>query len=242
MYRTPFAYFDLIETFPKGGCAVCKLVQRDTAQYVDTVLFEYANEPALRARFADGRGVCYDHGLLLKHNKIGNVIGVARLYRESLDALLEVLDAAGTAEKREPRGLFARKRPDANAVALAERLEPQNGAGCMVCDKLIEFEQLYIDMFNRYLGEARFVEALRTSDGVCLPHLRVILRHVEQPDHAQTLVSIQRDVWRSLRDEVALFEDKQNYERLGGGFGAEADSWVRAILRLAGEVFGLRRR
>ena len=245
-YRTPFAYFDLIETFakPKDGCAVCTLVQRDVQQYIDNVLFEFANEPGLRATFSAGRGVCIEHGLMLKNNKIGNVIGIARMYGEALDELLIILDGAASTPSAPARGLFNRPKPSADAAALADQLEPRED--CIACAKLVEFEGVYIDMFNRYLSDERFVTALRGSPGVCLPHLRLILRRLESADHAQTLVAIQRDIWRSLRAEITVFHDKQNYEMIDGGqkIGAEGDSWIRAILRFAGErgVFGLRRK
>lgn len=242
VYRTPFAYFDLVETFPKPGCAVCVLMQRDVARYIDNVLFEFANEPDLRATFSAGRGMCIEHGLMLKNNKIGNVIGIARLYRESLDDLLKILDDK-TVPPVPTRGLFGRSKTSPVGESLADQLEPQNGAGCIACERLNEYEQTYLDMFNRYLSDTRFIDAFRQSEGLCLPHFRRALRTVEQPADTERLVSIQRDIWTALRDQVALFHEKQNYEHIGEAFGVEADSWIRAILRFAGEkgIFGTRR-
>lgn len=252
VYRTPFAYFDLVETFPRPGCAVCGLVQRDVQRFIDNMLFEFANEPELRALFSAGRGMCIEHGLMLKNNKIGNVIGIARLYREALDDLLKILDddrnngagrarPASSPQQPARQGLFRRKTADVGGAALADQLEPQTG--CIACERLDDYEAMYLDMFNRYLSDARFVEAFRQSSGVCLPHLRLALRRVESAADRQTLVTIQRDIWARLREEVALFLEKQNYEHIGEAVGAEGDSWIRAILRLAGErgVFGLRR-
>jgi hypothetical protein len=242
VYRTPFAYFDLVETFPKPGCAVCSLAQRDVQQYIDNMLFEFANEPGLRALFSAGRGVCIEHGLMLKNNKIGNVIGIARMYRETLDDILAILDGAPVKTVEPPRlqrllGAPAR----ADGGSLADQLEPS--ARCIACERLEEFEAVYIDMFNRYLNDERFLSAFRASQGLCLPHFRQALRRVESPEMVQVLAGIQRDIWSSLRDEVHLFLEKQNYEHIGDPVGDEGDSWVRAILRMAGErgVFGLRR-
>lgn len=242
VYRTPFAYFDLVESFHKPGCTICNLMQRDVQQFIDNMLFEYANEPGLRREFSAGRGVCIEHGLMLKNNKIGNVIGVTRLYQDTLDDLLKILNETpvGTIEPK----AFQRLRgapPKADGEALADLLEPTEG--CIACERLDEYETMYLDMLNRYMLDERFYEAYRQSNGICLPHFRKALRHIESPDAARALVRLQRDIWSSLREEMAVFFEKQNYEHIGEPIGAEGDSWIRAILRMAGErsVFGLRR-
>lgn len=242
VYRTPFAYFDLVETFPKPGCAICNLMQRDAQQFIDNLLFEYANEPGLRREFSAGRGVCVEHGLMLKNNKIGNVIGVTRLYMDTVDDLLAILDGTpvGTVEPPPLQRLFG-ATPKADGAALADLLEPTEG--CIACDRLDEYEAMYLEMFDRYILDERFQTAFRQSNGICLPHFRGALRRIEAPEGVRALVQMQRDIWRSLREEMGVFFEKQNYEHIGEAIGAEGDSWIRAILRMAGErgVFGLRR-
>jgi uncharacterized protein DUF6062 len=242
VYRTPFAYFDLVETFPKPGCAVCNLLQRDVQQFIDNLLFEYANEPGLRREFSNARGMCIEHGLMLKNNKIGNVIGINRLYQDALDDLLAILDdkPVGSVEPT-PFQRLLRSPVKADGDSLADLLEPTEG--CIACGRLEAFETMYMQMFDRYMLDERFLDSYSRSNGVCLPHFRKALRHIQSPEGAQALVRLQRDIWRSLRSEMALFYEKQNYEHIGEAIGAEGDSWIRAILRLAGErgVFGLRR-
>jgi hypothetical protein len=241
-YRTPFTYFDLIETFPKPGCALCNLLQRDVQQYIDNMLFEYANDPGLRAHFSAGRGMCYEHGQMMRYNRIGNVIGIARLYRDTLDELLRILDETPVSAADQPRlQRLLGAPPRADSSPLADALEP--AADCAACERMIEFEKSYLDTFSKYLTDERFAAAYRESQGVCLPHFRLMLRHMDNPDSLQAAIHIQRDIWRSLHDEVALFMDKQNYEHIGDPVGSEGDSWVRAILRMAGErgIFGTRR-
>lgn len=242
VYRTPFTYFDLIETFARPGCAICNLLQRDVQQYIDNMLFEFANEPRLRAHFSAGRGMCFEHGQMMRYNKIGNVIGIARLYRDTLEELLAILDKTQVDTIEQPRlQRLLGAQPTADSDPLADALEPK--AGCVACERMAEYEKTYLTTFDKYMSDQRFQTAYRDSQGVCLPHFRLLLREMQNPDSVRTAIDIQRNIWQNLRDEVALFMDKQNYEHIGDPVGSEGDSWVRAILRMSGEkgIFGSRR-
>ena len=242
-YRTPFTYFDLVETFPKPGCAVCNLLQRDVQQYIDNMLFEFANDPGLRATFADARGMCIEHGQMMRYNKIGNVIGIARLYRDTLDEVLRLIDQTPLETTEPPRVQRLMGTPaKANSAALADALEPREG--CVACEKMNEYEAEYVRIFGKYIHDTRFQEAYRESQGICLPHFRHVLRATTDPASVKQIIAIQRDIWRGLRDEVIVFMDAQNYEHMDDPIGTAGDSWIRAILRMAGErgVFGTRRK
>lgn len=242
VYRTPLRYFDLIEAFPLPGCAVCRLLLHDVEQFIDSLLYEYTNSDEMRAAFSGSRGVCSEHGHLLRYNKQGNVLAIARLYRVVLDDVLETLST--TTGEIQPTSWADRIRggpTKINNAPLADRLEPSKG--CIACDVMLEYERDYIEIIRRYAGEARFQEAFSASDGVCLPHFRQIVRTLSDPDDTRRFVEIQAAIWQGLRDELESFIDKQNYEHIGELIGPEGDSWVRAIIRMAGEkgVFGIRR-
>ncbi len=242
VYRTPFNYFDLIETFPKPGCAICNLLQRDVQQYIDNMLFEFANDSSLRAVFAAGRGMCFEHGQMMRYNKIGNVIGIARLYGDTLDEVLRIIDETPL-ETREPPGWqrLVGATAKANGGKLADKLEPVEQ--CPACARMNEDERGYAGIFDKYIHDPLFHEPYRASEGLCLPHFRCVLREAHTPDSLRRIIEIQHDIWHDLRQEVALFMDKQNYERMGEPMGKEGNSWIRAILRMAGErgIFGTRR-
>ena len=97
-FRTPLRYFDLIETFPKPGCAICNLLLHEVDQYINALLYEFANSPDMHAVFSAGRGFCTEHGQMLRENKLSNVIGinfvVATFHKlRRLTALEEARDA-----------------------------------------------------------------------------------------------------------------------------------------------------
>jgi hypothetical protein len=88
-----------------------------------------------------------------------------------------------------------------------------------------ESEARYLDIFRDYVGEARFQEAYRGSRGLCLHHFRLALRHVEQPEQLQTMIAIQRDIWRGLKHDLDEFIRKSDANV----------TEQRAIAQIAGE-------
>lgn len=244
-YRTPFSYFDLIETFPKPGCAVCTLTRRDVEKRVDLMLYGFVSTDDMQAIFSAARGLCPHHGEMVRRNKLGNVIGIARLYAATLNTVLDIMDQAPeTGNGSSASGLLAnlrKPRDHGTAERLADLLEPE--ANCPICDALEEFEAEYTGIFKRYLNDERFQSAFRASDGLCLPHFRQVIRQMNG-DEARLIAAIQSEMWRDLKTEIEVFLDKQNYEHLDEVIGDEGDSWARAIARMAGafDIFGLRRR
>jgi len=77
-------------------------------------------------------------------------------------------------------------------------------------------------------------EALQTSDGICLPHLRLALGYVRNDSICDQLLTIHRDKLARLRTELAEFIRKNDYQAFQEGFGAEGDAWLRAIGMIAG--------
>jgi len=240
--RTPMDYFELIETFPRSGCAMCNLLRRDVDRCIDGMVYGFMDTDEMRAAFSGSRGLCAEHGWQLKQNKFGNVLGIAKLYATTLGEVLAILDAApeeaGNSKSRFDRLLNNDRRSETSA--LANQLEPVTD--CMVCTRIDEREEDYVSMFDRYMTEPRFRAMFEQSDGLCLPHLRAVLRGMSDPAAKQVLIERQMILWRDLKAQVDSFAAKQNYEHEGELSEAEGDSWVRAILRMGGDrsLFGTR--
>jgi hypothetical protein len=240
-YRTPMDYFELIETFPRPGWAVCSLVRRDIDRHIDGIVYGFMDTDEMRNAFRAARGLCSEHGYLLRQNKFGNVLGIAKLYAATLDEVLAILDDP-PAEAQSPSRLERLPGNGASPSNLADALEPR--AECMVCAGADERETEYLRILSISLDDQRFMTAFVDSDGLCLPHLRQALRSVQVPAQRQRLVDVQRDIWARLKAAVDSFASKQNYEHIDELNREEAESWARAIAQMGGErgVFGLRRK
>jgi hypothetical protein len=244
--RTPMDYFELIETFPQSGCALCNLLRRDTERAVDGLVYGFMDTDELRAAFSAARGVCSEHGWLLRTNKFGNVLGIAKLYAATLNEVLALIETFPTpttpapARSRLERLLASDRR--SSAAPLADQLEPT--ARCLICERVDEREADYVQIFDGYLLDARFQQAFAQSDGLCLPHFRAVLRRLSAPPQIEALIGVQTRIWRALQAQVESFAAKQNYEHLHEVTEAEGESWVQAIAQMGGArgLFGMHRK
>jgi hypothetical protein len=237
--ETSFGYHDLIQAFGEPGCAVCKLALRDVYRHLDSMLYEYVTEPETNDRFRGSRGLCNAHSWQLRQFKT-TVLGVSILYEAVLDEVLKIVD--GSAMR--PQSKLARwlgGQSEDSPAHLADELEPD--LPCSACTMLEQGETRSLQILRQHIGEAELKQAYRNSEGLCLPHFRQLLRATNGSAHAPLFLSIQRDIWTRLKDEVTLFIAKNDYQHKGEPVGLEGTSWQRAIARMSGEegVFGLRR-
>ncbi|HSB00863.1 MAG TPA: hypothetical protein VLE49_09445 [Anaerolineales bacterium] len=77
-------------------------------------------------------------------------------------------------------------------------------------------------------------EALQSSEGLSLPHLRQALEHIKHRATGQKVLAIHRAKFESLREQLAEFIRKNDYQVIAEGFGQEGDAWLRAIATIAG--------
>lgn len=238
---TPLNFYDLLEFFPKSGCAICNLLLRDVNYYLDSLLYEYVNDPATHRAFRVSRGLCNLHGWQLTRYT-GNSLGTAILYRAAVDEVLKIIDSAPLPTQNSSGSGRWRETNGGAGPALAGNLEPTGQ--CVACTFQNETEKRYIQTLSQHIPDPRLRDVYRASDGLCLPHFRQLLREVTSSDALRQIVDIQRDIWTKLKAELEEFESKSGQDRRHEAMGAEGDSWLRAIGRMGGErgVFGFDRR
>ncbi len=234
----PFGYYDLIETFPQSGCAVCGLLQRDVTRHLESSLYEFVVDPPFVHAFRDSRGLCNEHAHQLIEAR-GHALGVAILYDHVLDEVLSALDGGSPGVTQGLSRLFSR---ESSGAALANALEPMSP--CIACALRDRSEIAYLDAIAQAVDDARLHEAYAASDGLCLPHFRRLLRAAPSAEAVRQMVTVQTAIWRRLKAELAEFTRKSDFYNAGEAMGGEGDSWKRAVARMSGErgVFGLRNR
>lgn len=239
MKHRTFGYFDLIETLPKQGCAVCTLLLRDVTLLLDKMQYEYVVDRETQRKFRASRGLCDEHGWRLA--QIGNALSVAVLYETALDELLKIIDQQSPVQNITSG--FARRLFTQNAGStLADALEPTSP--CAACDTEDAAESRYIDAFTEHLTDEPMLAAYRSSEGLCMEHFKLALRAINDREKTTLLITTQRAIWERLQVELNEFMRKSDYQHANEVMGAEATSWARAVARIGGEhgVFGLRRR
>ncbi len=232
---TPFGFFDLVETLPQAGCALCNLLLRDVDRQLDSILYEFVTEPKMQRTFRASRGLCNEHGARLLET--GNALSVAVLYERVIEEALAVIDGAANTSK--PRK-WLNNTPD--GAVLAAALAPNQA--CVACAAMNENEARYVAIFSEYSADERLHDAYTTSHGLCLKHFRRVLSATRDPQRARQIVEMQKAIWERLRAELNEFMRKYDVNHAAEAMGAEADSWRRALTQVGGArgVFPMRDR
>jgi hypothetical protein len=196
------------------------------------------NEPDSARLFRAARGLCNEHAWQLITYR-GGAVGVAILYQATVDEVLKIMEHAPS---KSPNSFGLSRLLKDNTVKadlLSDDLQPT--VACMVCHLLSSSEQDYVGVFSRYIGDTPLQEAYKVSDGFCLPHFRLVLEQSYSPEMLRNIISIQKNIWETLRTDLEEFVDKNRNERMHETMGVEGDSWQRAIGQMAGAkgVFGV---
>jgi hypothetical protein len=211
------------ETLDAGGCPLCRLQHRDETRFLDSLTYERILDLETRDKLKASRGLCEPHVRAWREVR-GSALGIALVYEIAVKDLLEDSDA------QPPGGLFGRAR--SGTARIADAMEAQ--AACPACEVGADTVARYTKVLLHDIQYADIETALEAAGGLCLPHLRFVLRR-RGPDRAQRLVlEVQRRVWQSLRAELKEFIRKNDYRFRDEPKGAERDSWLRAIDAVVG--------
>ncbi len=238
---TPLSMIDLVESFRKPGCPVCRITKKDVESFLHSMLFEGYKFPETHERFRAGRGLCNAHAWQMAESFRGALLNIGLYYRGALNALLRDLDGAGQPAAAARSGLsrfLSGGGGGAPSSPLADALEaPQS---CVACEIRATSEALYTRTIGEHISNPKLAEAYRASQGVCLPHLRMALRAATPADQRAILV-IQRGIWEALLKDLDQFVEMHDHRHTGEYMGVEGDSWLRVLRGMAGEdgMFGV---
>lgn len=225
-------YVELLDWLSRRGCPVCGLLLRDEKRYLESLLYEFANDAGIQQAFRHGRGLCNHHSWLLTHH-YGYSLGVSFLFEAALDEVISILETEHpTSGETSLETVISGWLGGKGRNSLADKLKPQ--ISCLACDSLCEAEARYLSTFAQYWSDAALQSAYQQSNGLCLPHFREVLRRISAQEARAQLVTMQRAKWESLKQELRQYQVKSAYNYVGEGFGADADSWRRAVASMTG--------
>lgn len=225
-------YVELLDGLSRRGCPVCGLLLRDENRYLESLLYEFANDAGIQQAFRRGRGLCNHHSWLLTHH-YGYSLGVSFLFEAALDELINILESENSTPQLSGLEIVVKHWLGGKGeTGLADKLEPE--IPCLACASLCEAEARYLSTFAQYWNETALQSAYQQSNGLCLPHFREVLRGISAPEARVQLVTIQRAKWESLKEELRQYQVKSAYNYVGESFGADADSWRRAVASMTG--------
>ena len=231
--------YNLLEACRQTGCPVCRSEQRSIERYINNLFYESVNDVTTRERLRASLGFCREHTHLILDKRLGNALGFAIIYQDLITNILRGFekDAATPNSRRLPALL---KQVPEQVSASVQRvlcaLTPHKH--CMVCQQQEKTIHLIVSALVEGLTELPMAEAIRSSDGLCIPHLKKALESIRDQSTVELLLSVHRDKLESLHGELAEFIHKNDYRFKDEGFGAEGDSWRRAVHKLTGDRLG----
>ncbi len=228
------AYQKLCEAVKEPGCPVCRLTLEAVASYLDHLMYADVNAIRLREQLRLSRGFCPEHARQVLG--IGHALGVAIIYKDVIDNLIRALETGEYRPSppwRRIKALSLHGDAAQETTKVVEDLGPQRE--CPACAERRTMEDVFLGTINDHLeADPEFVEALRQSDGLCLPHFRRALQLVPSRQAFNTLVSLQLAQWQALSQELGEFIRKHDYRFRHEGFDEEGDAWLRTVQQVIG--------
>lgn len=229
------------------GCPLCRLQREAEARYLENLLWENVNDPATREQWAAGLGFCSRHAWQLQRleaRRYGDGLGNAILYEDLLQRIIPVLETLARPSAVDPPSLHRRLGRFLSHLPHRGRARHEipglrGYQRCRVCRLGEETAQAYAEWLIEGLAEADVCERYKTSDGLCLPHLRMALS-CARGRAPQTFAWLARDAARRLQ---RLLGDLREYIRKHDWnyrdepmSHEERIAWIRAVAFFAGEV------
>jgi hypothetical protein len=208
-------FHDLLEACLQTGCPVCRLEQKTLDRYISNLFYESVNDIKTRERLRASLGFCREHARMVLDRRLGNALGFAIIYQDVITNILRGIEKNGVG---------------------SSSLTPHKH--CLVCQQRDKTLQSIVSALVEGLNEQQMKEALRSSNGLCMPHLKNAFESTSDGATTDLLLSIHREKLESLHSELAEFIRKNDYRFKDEGFGAEGDSWRRAVSKLTGDRFG----
>lgn len=163
--RTQGAW-NLDDAYVGTGCPVCRIASDDVERSLEATNYDALGDPGVRARLTASMAYCEAHAA--QWLAIAFVLGTATLYRDVLRRLQEELEALRP--RREPAARLAalmRGDREGGSVDLGVARAP-----CPACDLRAEIEGSLVRTLVVSLASDEGRSRYRTSDGLCVPHLR----------------------------------------------------------------------
>lgn len=230
------------------GCPLCRLQREAEKRYLDNLLWENVNDPATREQWAAGLGFCPRHAWQLQRleaRRYGDGLGNAILYEDLLQRVISALEALAREAAGSPPPFYRRLARSFRPGSSSDTEDPDRLPGlqgrqrCRVCRLGQETAQAYAEWLIEGLEETDVRARYETSDGLCLPHLRMAL--VRAQDRAPgVFVWLATDANRrlqrllgNLREYIRKHDWNYRDETMSP---EERRAWIRAVAFFAGEV------
>lgn len=236
------AGYDLYMALHQPGCPICRLTNQAVERSLANTSYENVNDPGAREEMRAAQGWCAVHAARWLEQL--DALGTAIIYKDVLDTARQtLLDAAHLPPDPEAapdllgklRELVGNGTPVRPGSLIAQALEP--AGGCPACATMRTTERHVLGAFSGALAYPAFLAAYRPHPtGICLPHLRAVLRGAPDPALVAALVAAHAAILARTSAALAEVIRKNDYRFRQEPRGDEFRAPAWAVEQAAGSV------
>ncbi len=200
------------------GCPLCALAQKNERRFLKQLLHENVNDPVTRQRIGKSLGFCRDHGRLLLELEEAhwqNPLGSSILYEDLTSQVLQRIEKCLAGKDKPKREGTSRIRRywhpvETDIDRLSRSLQPS--LECRVCQSNREALSYNGRVPLRMLSLPEDQVLYRNGGGICLIHLRDLLREDEEGSGVAFILSDLRERIQVLDHDLREYIRKQNWQ------------------------------
>jgi len=230
-------YTDLLDALKQPGCPVCRLERSAVDGYLDNLFQRNLKDIEVSQRLRESLGLCRQHSWQMLDSKFGDTLTFSLIYHEILQSAIHSLQ---TLEKPplSPHRIHSmlerfKHNPTGKIKTAVIPLTPQKR--CPACEQLDRTAQLSLETLGVSLENEVMSNALASSDGLCLPHLRLAFVQMQDATAYQILLAISNKKLESLRRELVEIIRENENQSTKKGFKEMQSTWARIINVMVGE-------
>lgn len=236
-----YSYYEMIDACEEPGCPLCRLGQASANRHLTSLIYDSVNDVRLRATLRESLGYCKEHAWLLPNAGDSAPLGIAIVHRDLLNTIHKRLgkSAYGKSRRNSLKSVMTEVMGlddgAAREVATAKYLPEK--AQCPACERRDEAEKLALKSLAEALAklDIDMTSALKQSDGLCLPHLRMALETARNREAFELLVTVTQEqlstLIRDLDEFIRKTDHRFRHEKIND---SERESWRQALQRVVG--------
>lgn len=209
-------YTELLETFNREECVVCKLLKRTTEKYLENLLHEFTMDPVSRREIRQAYGYCAKH--------TAQLVEVTKNTNQRLSASIVAEDLADYVLKQCRRSLNSTIRAGIDVFKKRER--------CPICKYYDKHEKMYVSEFSKGAVKKEFMDKFIENPCICIEHLIKVSRSIKELAALKELLKTQVEIIGTIDLELNNFVKKFDHKNNEKITDREASAWIRLFNRL----------
>jgi hypothetical protein len=230
-------YTDLLDAFKQPGCPVCRLERSAVDGYLDNLFQSNLKDLEVSQGLRESLGLCREHSWQMLDSKFGDALTFSLIYHEILQSAIHGLQSV---EKppQSPRRIHSmlerfKHNPTGKFKTAVLPLTPQKG--CPACEQRDRMARLALEILGVSLENEVMSNSLASSDGLCLPHLRLAFVQMQDATAYRILISISTEKLESMRRELVEIIRKNETRSKKEEFKDLRAIWVKILCVTVGE-------